>query len=243
MLSPRSGFASAAIAALTLFAGSSLASVTWSGSSGTRAATAVFDVSGSHLTILLSNDSTLDAMQPTDILTGVYFNIAGESISFSRLSVVVASGSSVLNGTTDPGNVVGGEFAYRGGLSGAPGNARYGVSSSGLGLFGPSNLFPGSNLSGPSSPDGIQYGLTTAGDNPATGNGGINSDPLIKNAVLITLGNAGECFDLNDISNVQFQYGTALNEPHFPGTPTPAPGSAVLLGAGIALLGGSRRRS
>ncbi len=222
--------------AVALGASVSSASVTWSATVGSRSASAVFTTSGTTLTILLSNDATSDALVPIDVLTGIFFDVSGGALSLTRTSVVVAPGSSVLNGTTDPGNVVGGEFAYRGGLSGAPHGAAYGVSSAGLGLFGPGDLFPGSNLNGPASPDGIQYGLTTAGDNPATGNGGINSEPLIKNAVLITLDGLPSGFDLARIGNVSFQYGTALDEPNIP-----TPGALSLLGLG-GLLAARRRR-
>lgn len=229
-----------ALAAVTAgLVGPASAGVVWTGSADSRAASADFSVVGSSLTITLSNTASVDAMVPIDILTGVYFDISGGAIALSRVGVVLASGSSVIDGGTDPENSVGGEWAYKGGLVGAPHSAKYGVSSSGLGLFGSGELFPGSNLSGPASPNGLQYGITTAGDNPATGNGGLLGTPIIKNSVVITLGNIGSGFDLARIGNVSFQYGTDLSEPNIPGVPTPG---ALGFLAVAPLLTRSRRR-
>jgi hypothetical protein len=125
--------------------------------------------------------------------------------------------------------VVGGEWAYKGGISGPDGTA-YGISSSGLGLFGPADRFPGSNLEGPDSPGGLEYGITTAGDNPATGNTPVTgSNALIQNSIVVTLGGVPAGFDpAASISDVLWQYGTGLNEPRIP---EPASVALMLLAA------------
>lgn len=215
------------------------ADMTITSSSGSRTASAVFEVSGNDLIVTLENTSPDDALVPVDILTGVFFDVSGVSLSLVPSSAVVPIGSIVHNGTTDPGSNVGGEWAYRDSLSGAPGNTSYGISSSGLGLFGPGDLFPGSNLQGPASPDGVQYGITTAGDNLLTGNtpltGGSNA--LIKNSVMLTLTGLPVGFDPSiQIQNVQFQYGTDLDEPHFP-----EPASAMLVGIAAVMVLRRRR--
>jgi hypothetical protein len=91
-------------------------------------------------------------------------------------------------------------------------------------LFGSQDLFPGSNLQGPDAPDGLQYGITSAGDDTGTGNTPVTGEnALIKNSVVFTLSGLPVGFDPSaSISNVVFQYGTALDEPHFPGIPEPA---------------------
>jgi hypothetical protein len=141
---------------------------------------------------------------------------------------------------TDPGNGVGGEWSYLNGLNQYGANS--GISSSGLGIFGPGNRFPGTNLDGPpsGSPGGVEYGITTFGDNAATGNGGLSGRGLIKNSVVFTLSGLPTGFSLNSIGNVTFQYGTNLNEPSFAGRPptltrvaTPEPASLLLLGTGL----------
>lgn len=225
-------------ALLALTAGSASAGVVWSGSSGSRAASVDFSVSGSSLLVTLTNTGAGDALVPTDILTGVYFDITGSALSLSRTSAVLAAGSVMISGTTDAGGVVGGEWAYKGGLSGAPYSAKYGISASGLGLFGGGDRFPGTNLAGPTAPAGLDYGITSAGDNGATGNGGLLGTPLIKNSVVFTLGGIGQNFNLADIGNVSFQYGTDLSEPNVQASPTP--GALALLG--MAGLGARSRR-
>ncbi len=234
-----------AIAAVLALAGSTMAdSVTFSGSGGGRSASAVFEASGTNLIVTLTNTSTSDISQPIFVLTGVYFDVSGGALSLTRTSALIASGSTVINvGSQPAGGDVGGEWAYRSGLSGAVGNAAYGISSSGLGLFGPGDRFSGVNLAGPDSPDGLQYGITTAGDDASTNNGGTDT-PLIKNAVVFTLAGLPTGFDLTRLGNVGFQYGTSLTEPQLltvvPLPPAAIAGATAL--AGAALVGAARRR-
>jgi hypothetical protein len=132
-----------------------------------------------------------------------------------------------------PGDrIVGGEWSYLNGINPSP-PANAGVSSVGLGVFGPGNRFPGNNLAGPDSPDGLQYGITSAGDNVTTGNGGLSTH-LIKNAVKFTLGGwSGEPDAL--ITAASFQYGTDLSEPQFDAQvlPVPEPSTLALVAMGI----------
>lgn len=230
------------LAAMLAVIGSAKAdSVTFTGTSGSRSASATFEVVGNNLVITLVNTSLSDAAAPTDILTALFFD-DGTHV-FGKVSAVVAPGSSVLFGGTDPGGVVGGEWAYASGLTGTPGNSALGVSSSGLGLFGPANVFPGSNLQGPADPDGVQYGITSAGDNPTTGNQAVTgSNALIKNAVVFTMSmDAPFTLDSLNIHNVSFQYGTALGEPNIPGTPDGGT-TIALLGFAFVSIGAIRRK-
>jgi len=218
--------------------------ITYSFSSGNRSATAEFAKSGSNLVVTLTNTSTADALVPTDVLTGVFFDVIG-NLSLTRTSALVPLTSAVRLGGTGaditPGDrVVGGEWSYLNSIVQVP-PQNSGISSSGLNIFGPGNLFPGPNLEGPSSPDGIQYGITTAGDNLLTGNGGITGTGLIKNSVVFTLGGwSGEPDAV--IVGAYFQYGTALEEPGFTGD-IPEPGAWALMGLGsVGLLMARRMR-
>lgn len=213
------------------------APITFNGSSGSLSASAAFDVTGKNLTVTLTNTSPNDVLVPADVLTGVYFNSA-TAMTLTPISAVVAPGSTMLFGGTDPGGVVGGEWAYRGDLNNASAPFRkYGISSAGLGLFGPGDRFPGNNLQGPDSPNGLQYGITSAGDNPATGNAPVTgSNALTKNSVVFTFSGLPVGFDPStQISGPVWQYGTALDEPHFPEP-------ATLSLAAVASILGTRRR-
>lgn len=199
---------------------------------GNRSASAVFEVKDdTKLQVTLTNTSLVDVEEPEFVLTAVFFDIPGNP-TLGRESAVVAVGSTVLFGTTDPGNVVGGEWAYKGGLVGAPHGAAYGISSAGFNLVGPMDRFPGSDLQNPDSPDGLQYGITSAGDNPATGNTPVTgANALIKNSVVFVLTGLPQSFDpLTAISNVSFQYGTGLDEPNLI---VPEPAAAALLLGGL----------
>lgn len=210
--------------------------VVYSGSSGSLAASAEFSVSGTQLHVYLSNTSTADIMVPPDVLTAVFFEISGSPISLTRVSALLGPGSVVTNGVTPGDGVVGGEWASGYKAAGYPGGFRYGISSSGLGDFGPADLFPGPDLAPPASPDGLQFGIASAGDNPATHNGGANT-PLIQNEVRFTLDGLPANFELNRITGVRFVYGTAYGEGQFD---VPAPATLAILGLGGALA--SRRR-
>jgi len=140
-------------------------------------------------------------------------------------------------------------------LTGAPGSAGFGLSSAGLGLFSPSDNFPGSNLQGPASVDGLQYGITSAGDDAATGNAAVTGgNALIQNSVILTLTGLPADFDINSIHNVTFQYGTALTGTQigvagYAGyAPVPEPttmiaGALLLLPFGASTLRFLRRRA
>jgi hypothetical protein len=232
------------IAALLIIANPAQA-VIFVGSSGNLSASADFSIVGGNLQVILTNTSMNDVLVPSDVLTAVFFDWPPSNPSLTRISAVLNTGSTVLFGSTDPGYVVGGEWAFKSGLSGAPGSSALGVSSAGFGLFGPSDVFPGTNLQGPADPDGLQYGITSAGDNPATGNTPVTgTNALIKNSVVFTLGGLPVGADVNTITNVHFQYGTSLTEQSYSEVPEPL--SVIvwtLLGASWAGLAVMRRRN
>ena len=207
--------------------------VTFNALSGNLAASATFDTSGNDLIVTLTNTSPDDVLVPADILTALFFDITN-AVALSKSSAALAPGSIVLFGGTDPLNVVGGEWAYRTGLVGAPHSSSYGIGSAGFGLFGDADRFPGSNLQGPNAPNGLQYGITSMGDDPGTGNGPVTGpNALIQNSVIFTFGGLPAGFDpSSSISNVSFQYGTSLAEPNIE---TPEPRTFLLLVMGLAL--------
>ena len=212
--------------------------ITFSGAAESLSASAQFEASGGNLIVTLTNTSTADVLEPPDVLSAVFFDIdAPEPVNLLPLSAVLGGGASVIFGMSEPGGAVGGEWAYAANLIGAPGGAGYGISSAGFDLFGPKDLFGGANLQGPAAPAGLQYGITAAGDDPATGNKPVTgNNALIQNQVVFTFSGLPSGFDpYTQISNVVWQYGTSLDDPHFP-----EPGTLVLLAMGA--LATTRRR-
>lgn len=204
--------ASTALAIIAVSSFNAGASVVFGSTSASLAATASFNIIGGELEMVLSNTSTADTLVPSDVLTGVFFNLAGNP-ALTRLSAVADGptyrGTTLVSGA---GTVLGGEWGYRNGLSQYGANS--GISSSGLGLFGPHDLFPGPNLADSSSPGGMSYGLASAGDILSTGNGGLLSNELTHDSVTFVLGGLAPGFSLSNIGHVTFQYGTSLSEPH-----------------------------
>jgi len=219
------------------------APIIFTGSSGSLSASVSFDTSGTNLLVTLSNISSSDVLVPTDVLTGVFFNI---SPILTPVSATIHSGSTVFFGPTNGGNL-GGEWANvnNQGVTGT--RPPDGISSSGLGIFGSGN-FGGANLQGPSSTDGLQYGLTSAGDNLGTGNAAVTGGfALTQYSVDFILSGLPTGFDPSTgITNVLFQYGTGLDEPTIPGnppnTPVPEPGTMILFGSGLVGLAGYGRK-
>src|SRR4051812_34378316 len=93
------------------------APVLFTGSSGGFGATASFDMVGSQLQVVLSNTSTGDVLVSSDVLTAVFFSIAGDPLLTTNSAI---SGGPTYRGSTNvsaAGSVVGGEWAYLNGLS------------------------------------------------------------------------------------------------------------------------------
>jgi len=204
--------------------------VTFDGSSGSLSAEAVFSLSGSTLTVTLTNTGTADVMAPGDVLVAVLFNTS--TAAGHGLTAVSASlnGSSVFYSSIV--NNVGEGWQYKSPLSPPAHGENSGISASGLGgTFDSGGPF----FYSPGQPplNGVNYGILSAGDDTATGNGGITGGgPLIKDSLQFTL-TAGANFSLDDLGDtVVFQYGTMLTEPSFPSrphTPSAAPEPMSLL--------------
>jgi hypothetical protein len=207
-------------------------------SNGDLSASASFDVNNNTLLVTLTNLSLADPSSPSSILTAVFFDITGDPTLTPLSAQICATCTVTYGGTTDSNKSVAGEWAYGFSSTDLAYGTNYGISSSGLGIFGPANLFPnGTNLAGPITPDGVQYGITTTNDTAANDNGGLSGSPLISNQVMFTLSGLPEGFDVSSISGVTFQYGTALNE-----VPVPEPGTLALCGSGVLAMVAGRRR-
>jgi len=232
-------YMSAAIVTAGVILGASVhavgAPVTFDASAGDQAAAVAFDTMGDRLLVTLTNTSTSDVLVPTDVLTAVFFEAnTVDPLMLTPVSVVLGSASSVLFGVSEPGGSVGGEWAYADDLSGGGWAFAYGIGAGGFGLFSPADRFGGANLAGPVSVAGLEYGLTSMGDDPTTGNTPVTGkNALIQNEVIFTLSGLPDGFDPSmQISDVRWHYGTSLDEAHLP---EPASVALMLLGA-VALL-------
>jgi len=206
--------------------------VTYTGSQGTLSASATFSQSGNTLTIMLKNTSQADVMQPTDVLTGLLFK-----------SPALIPNSASLNGVSEYGSST--NFGDGWGYGTVPvlGFTSEIMATGAIGGLGHTNFTAThSNL------DGLAYGIVSPVDNALTGNTGVTGHgPLAKSEVDFTLTTPAG-FKLSDLGNsVEFFYGTDFaKDPKYPGnsdlTPTPEPGTLIMLGSGIIGLAGVLRR-
>jgi hypothetical protein len=210
---------SALAAALMLlsWAGSSRADLTYSGSSGALSASAVFSLSGSTLTVTLTNTSTTEVSEPTDVLTAVLFNTTHTLIP---VSATLPSGTTQWYPSSplvNPGD----GWGYQAGFN--PSNATHNENSV-IAATGAFNNLGQTNFSGASNNlAGLAYGLLNQGftDPPSPNTGVSGHGPLFSNSVKFTL-TAATGFSLTELGDsVVFQYGTASNETNYrSGPPT-----------------------
>jgi len=210
-------------------------------------ASVTFTVSNLDLIVTLSNTATFDADDAPDILTSVFFSIADDP-KLIPVSADLGTGSSLLGRKVPVGfdGDVGGEWAYRNDLLKAPDGADEGISSSSLKWFGKKYLFPGEAIKGVGPQSGIHFGITTLNDLPTNNRGNIKNQNLIQDTVVFTFAGLPEDFDLSEITNVNFHYGTALKPPdleaQIPTTISEPSTIGLVTLALLAVLAGFRRK-
>jgi len=203
-------------------------------------ASATFVISNSDLVVTLANTSTSDPNDPSDILTGMFLDIAGDP-KLTTVSADLGPDSSIIGHSLPLGfnGNVGGEWSYRSDLLRAPDGDNEGISSTTLKWFSGRNLFSTKRLPGARSLSGVQFGLTTLNDLPGNDDGALKGRALIENSVVLTFAGLPTDFTLSDISMVEFQYGyrvTSASE--LLGEPVsvvsvPEPSTIGLLAAGL----------
>lgn len=244
------GATGSGLACSILAAGVSAGSVSFAGTNGSNhTARATFDYNAvaNTLSITLENLGG-DVLAPSDLLTTVFFDLtpAGNQgqPTLNPVSAMVATGSALVfgNGATNLSQ----HWHFRDDINHGTIGQQYGISSSGLDIFGQSDAFDGVGANGHGSPD---YGITSKNDDLSTGNKQVTGGrPIIKHAMTFNFDVEG-LFDLEWIKNVQFLYGTSLDGDSFGGqqppldpplVPLPAPVWMAL--AGLATVGLIRRR-
>jgi hypothetical protein len=224
---------------------------------------------GADIFVTLANISSADVTLNTQILTGVFFNLNGSSaLTKSTAQLADQVNSSGVPLTTDSfafncsgaagvgkmacpspnstGGNIGGEWAYRfdsAGLNTGNGvTQQHGIGGSNLsGTFGSGDVFDaGAELGGSAGAGGVDYGLTSFGDDTITNPGG--TPPLLLNAGVFRF-IVGATYALTSVTEVRFQYGSSPSEPEID---VPLPPALMLLSSGLlgiaAVLQARRRR-
>ena len=202
--------------------------------SATLAASVTFSITGSTLTVTLSNIGQANlignSIPPTDVLTAVYFNTP----SGTTLTPVSASFTTTL--WNPDGNTIGAEWGYNTG-SGA-GGFNSGIGSSGLDIFGQGNFGCGGSCQ---NVGGFQWGLVP---NSYAGQkiGGKTAPTVVANTGVFNLTISGAPLDLGQLGSVRLQYGTSNNEANFNGSVPDGGMTIMLLGGALVGLATLRQR-
>ncbi|MFQ5734760.1 MAG: XDD4 family exosortase-dependent surface protein [Planctomycetaceae bacterium] len=216
---------------------------------------AVFDITGSTLTITLTNDSPQQMQSIGEVLSGIAWDITDSTVVLTKLTATIPAGSRLFN-PLHPATDLSGEWGFKddldAGLSSAGPLGAFGISSVGdvnfgFDTFGPNDRFdPSQNLFGPPSGSlngadasivGAVVDFTKGGfqkHGPVVqGWDGTNAMP---GQVVFNFSFTGDLTE-DDITNVIPFFGTDG------AVLAPEPSSIALLGIGaISLFGYGRRR-
>ena len=204
---------------------------TGSGANAGLSASVTFDDVAGNLVVTLDNTAAAGTtIDPKYLLTAVYFDIGSTSFSSGGVSSHGTVWDYVSGSWAPISADVGAYWEYKAGLSGTPNGQDAGLSSTGLGIFDQNgNLTTGT----PGPLDGPPWGVS-AGE-PADTSAMQHNAPVVADEIVFVLNGLGGLLD--NVSNVGFQYGTALDEPYLPGTPsTPVPEAGTLLAGTMLLL-------
>ncbi|MGD1020549.1 MAG: XDD4 family exosortase-dependent surface protein [Verrucomicrobiia bacterium] len=217
----------------------------------TLKASATFVVTNLQLVVTLSNTGTFDPRSTSDILTGVFFDFAGDP-HLTPVSATVAPSNSVIGlrhglPLAFLGGDVNGEWAYKNDLAyptaGDP-TDNEGISSTKLKYFKKLDLFvPSGKIPGTSPLSGIQFGITTLDDLASINKGSLKNKGLIESTVVFVFDLPSNFSGLTadqisaEISDVNFQYGTSIKGGNdIAGemvTQIPEPNTIALVAAGL----------
>jgi hypothetical protein len=209
--------------ALSGYANRAGATVVFSGDANGLSASTSFSLSGTQLTILLTNTDTAGVDNYTDVLSSLFFNLGTSSFAPVPATVntrqtidpaVLPTGSIIQTSTCDVQSCsgktnIGGEWAYAfGGSSGLSQIPNQGIGSAGY-LNSPSNSagsFNGQKYESASRLSGIESGLLPTAWSAWSGNNYLDSNALVEGTVKFVL-NVGSGLQESDIKNVYFTYG------------------------------------
>ena len=209
-----------------------------------------FYLSGSNLTVTLTNTATqtfnsTNTLDATNVLTGVLFDIAGNT-SLGALTpgnANLASGSHML--TTGPSPTTSTTDTSASGWGyGAPTNGTFNGQHYGIEAFGGFSTASLANFANSNTPpnvamnlDGVDYGILGPGY-VSGGNGGVTGmhNPYEQTAEVFHFTvNSSTFTDVSQISNVSFQYGTNNGEATFPPTTKASPTITTTAGPAVVV--------
>lgn len=197
-----------------------------SASGNALSASASFDIVGTTLTLVLTNNNNVSV--PSDVLIALLWDMGTNTAVLSNFDADVTVGSTPHPQDLDAtgGN---GEWKYAANTAGLPGvTQHYGVGTAGLGIF--------------TGGGGQQFNWGLINGKNANANPAVDGGTFIDNSATFTFTLPANF--TGTISNVRFQFGTALNEPSITcataqctpsdDTPTPEPATFGLLGVAMA---------
>jgi hypothetical protein len=202
------------------------------GSSGqTEQASAVFNLTNGTLTLVLSNTSVFATYTNPDVLSGVFFAIAGSPI-LTPISAAASTAATCTSNACVSGDVSK-NYAYVYSASGFTQNSSafasgaYGVGAPGYGTLSPSFGHSASSFS-PGTAHATGQGLSYSIVGPDYLSGG--NGPFVQNSVTFEWSVPNGVTSLA-ISNVKFTYGTNPDGSNL--AQVPEPSSLAFLGMGV----------
>jgi hypothetical protein len=236
-------------------ASASRADLLYTGSNGNYSAEANFSLSGSTLTVTLTDTSLKTVTSNGEVLAGLFFNTstaltavsaALNTANFTDVNNVDHNGSFIAYGSIV--NNIGEGWLYGHG-SKVSNPTGYNSTIAGAGYTMGFNDAQAQAFYNPpvgNSPGNPDYGLVGLGGVTSNPSNGLKK-PLFENSLVFTL-TVGNGFSLSELGDtVRFQLGSDLSETHFDGKLAAVPEPSTMAIAALGALGfigyGLRRRS